>query len=189
MNVWANSWTNQPIDDQHLQESMAVKSKKRDDERYLLPEGLLPSGIQQGKLKIDISVSQEEIQAAATLTTPTEWSERAQKSWKWRRDSTWPLSIPICAPIGQSSWCMRVRCGCGVRVVCAGVSNVIFLYNLILYYDVIRSKCLYDVISSCMIPLDFEQGAIKFDLSPYQRGLKVWLPLWILKFFWKVRSN
>ena len=58
----------------------AVKSKKKDDERCLLPEGLLPSGIQQGKLKVDILVAQEEIQAAATLTTPTEWSERAQKS-------------------------------------------------------------------------------------------------------------
>ena len=57
-----------------------VEWKKRDDGRCHLPEGLPPSGIQQSKLKVDISVAQEAVQAAATFTTPTEWSERAQKS-------------------------------------------------------------------------------------------------------------
>ena len=49
-----------------------VEWKKRDDGRFRLPEVLPPSGIQQSKLKVDISVAQEAVQGAMALTTPTE---------------------------------------------------------------------------------------------------------------------
>ena len=44
-----------------------VEWKKRDDGRCHLPEGLPPSGIQESKLKVDISVAQEAVQVAEMI--------------------------------------------------------------------------------------------------------------------------
>ena len=44
-----------------------VEWKKRDDGRFRLPEVLPPSGIQQSKLKVDISVAQEAVQVAEMI--------------------------------------------------------------------------------------------------------------------------
>ena len=94
-----------------------------------------------------------------------------QKSCKWRRDFTWPLFIPICAP---SAILLRV-CGCGW---CVRVCQMSFaLQSHMTSFDQSADVTAY---MTSYLPAWFlwilRRGALG-SIWAHVRGLKVWLPL------------